>query len=228
MIGNDGGLLDLPQPVDEIEMSSAERVDVLLDLRGFAPGDKVGLTCNAAGWRLLEIEVTAAMIEDWEIPDRLSRIETLTHDGEPDRTFVFQENERINDTLYDMNRIDFAVPFGKVERWRFSSARGAPHPVHVHGAHFQIQTGTAPNGNTRPIRPWERGWKDTVHVRTHETVDVLVRFDAHEGRYLLHCHKLEHEDHGMMMNFIVAKDPARAMEKAELERIYGPLCWTET
>ena len=38
-----------------------------------------------------------------------------------------------------------------------------------------------------------------------ETVEVLVRFDATvvRGRYLMHCHKLEHEDAGMMLNFEV-------------------------
>ncbi|NTZ63468.1 multicopper oxidase family protein [Agrobacterium tumefaciens] len=224
VIGNDGGLIDTPQPVDEIEVGPAERVDVIMDLRGFTPGTKVGLTCNAAGWRVLEIRVTEAPHPDWEIPERLSEIETLSHTGEPDRTFVFQDNEKINDTVFDMKRIDFAVPFGRVERWRFVSARGAPHPVHVHGTHFQVQEGTAPDDRIRPVYPWERGWKDTVLVRTHETVDVLVRFDAYEGRYLLHCHKLEHEDHGMMMNFVVGRNPEEAMRKAELELLYGPIC----
>lgn len=225
VIGNDGGLIDAPQPVDAVEMAPGERVDLLMDLRGVAPGTKVGLTCAAAEWRLLEIEVVKGPASDWEPPAVLSRIETLVHSGdEPDRIFVFQENERINDALFEMDRIDFIAPFGVVERWRFASARGAPHPVHVHGAHFQVLPGSAPNGGVRPVYPWERGWKDTVNVRTHETVDVLVRFDHYEGRYLLHCHKLEHEDHGMMMNFIVAKDPAEARRRAELEAIYGPLC----
>ncbi len=36
-----------------------------------------------------------------------------------------------------------------------------------------------------------------------ETVDVLIRFEGYRGLYLLHCHKLEHEDMGMMANFVV-------------------------
>lgn len=227
VIGNDGGLIDHPQTVSEVELAPAERVDLLLDLRGFKTGEQIELTCLAADWSLLAIEVGLPSRPDWEIPPRLSQIAPLQHEGAPDREFVFQENEQINGSRYDVNRIDFAVAFGKTERWRFISARGAPHPVHVHGAHFQVLSGTAPNGRIREVRAWERGWKDTVHVRTHETVDVLVRFDAHQGRYLLHCHKLEHEDHGMMMNFIVATDPVRAMEKAELERLYGPLCFAD-
>lgn len=89
---------------------------------------------------------------------------------------------------------------------------------------FPGARGYGPDDRVRPVYPWERGWKDTVLVRTHETVDVLVRFDAYEGRYLLHCHKLEHEDHGMMMNFVVGRNPEEAMRKAELELLYGPIC----
>lgn len=227
VIGNDGGLIDRPVAVQEIELAPAERLDLLLDLRGFSTGDLVELTCLAENWPIMMIEVGQPFRPDWAIPQRLSHIEPLAHEGGPDREFVFEENERINGSRFDINRIDFAVPFGKTERWRFVSARGAPHPVHVHGGHFQVISGTGPNGTLRQPRPWERGWKDTVHLRTHETVDILVRFDAHQGRYLLHCHKLAHEDHGMMMNFIVAKDPVRAMEKAALERLYGPLCFSD-
>ncbi|RWR31237.1 hypothetical protein D2T29_10960 [Sinirhodobacter populi] len=229
VIGNDGGLIDRPHPVDMVEMSSGERVDLLMDLRDVAPGTKIGLHCAAAGWQLLEIEVTAAEPTGWKVPETLSVIEPLVHDGaEPDRTFVFQNTDRINDELFDMTKIAFALAPGTVERWRFASARGAPHPVHVHGAHFQVVGGQFTDGTPRREYPWERGWKDTVHVRTHESVDVLVRFDHYEGRYLLHCHKLEHEDHGMMLNFLVDRDPVEAMRRADLEEIYGPICVTET
>ncbi|HEX6847477.1 MAG TPA: multicopper oxidase domain-containing protein, partial [Chitinophagaceae bacterium] len=51
--------------------------------------------------------------------------------------------------------------------------------------------------------PWENGWKDTVLLEDGETVEVLIRFEKYRGVYLLHCHKLEHEDMGMMANFEV-------------------------
>lgn len=224
LIGNDGGLLEKPMAVREIEMAPAERVDVLLDLRGYRAGTNVGLSCATTGWRLLDIEVVDRQATSWSIPDRLSTIERLQHDGPPDRSFVFQENEQINNLRHDMSRIDFYVPLGKVERWRFSTARGAPHPVHVHGAHFQVQSRSG--GVNRGMRVWESGWKDTVHLGTHEEIDILIKFDRYEGRYLIHCHKLEHEDHGMMMNFVVARDIARAQELDKLERLYGPICTT--
>jgi spore coat protein A len=46
--------------------------------------------------------------------------------------------------------------------------------------------------------PHDGGWKDTVDISPSETVEVAVRFTDHAGRYLLHCHDLEHEDMAMM------------------------------
>lgn len=69
------------------------------------------------------------------------------------------------------------------------------HPVHVHLGHFQVF-----RRNGRPPRPIDAGWKDTVDVRPYEVVEVLVRFDGYRGRYVMHCHNLEHEDMAMMAN----------------------------
>jgi FtsP/CotA-like multicopper oxidase with cupredoxin domain len=114
--------------------------------------------------------------------------------------FTFDGMSKINGLEYDMDRIDFQVPFGVTERWRFKTGNNAPHPVHVHGASFQVQSRSGGRG---VVFPWEQGWKDTVLLLDGETVEVLIRFDGFRGIYLLHCHKLEHEDMGMMSNFEV-------------------------
>jgi FtsP/CotA-like multicopper oxidase with cupredoxin domain len=67
------------------------------------------------------------------------------------------------------------------------------HPVHTHLAPFQI---LRRNGRT-PLRQ-EGGWKDTVAIEDGEEVDVIMQWSGYTGRYLLHCHNLEHEDHSMM------------------------------
>ena len=66
---------------------------------------------------------------------------------------------KINGKTYDHNRIDWQVPFGEVEKWVFTTAGNAPHPVHVHGASFQVVSRTGGRGQ---VYPWEAGWKDTV------------------------------------------------------------------
>jgi FtsP/CotA-like multicopper oxidase with cupredoxin domain len=55
-----------------------------------------------------------------------------------------------------------------------------------------------------PPLPHETGLKDTVRLAAGDDVRVIMRFEGHRGRYLLHCHNMEHEDHEMMMRFDVA------------------------
>jgi FtsP/CotA-like multicopper oxidase with cupredoxin domain len=199
LIGNDGGLLESTIQVTEIDLAPGERLDVLVDFRGLKAGTKVMLRDLRTGWDLLEFNVVRQVTSAFVLPTALSTIVSLTGPTTT-REFSFDGMSKINGKLYDMHRIDFSVPFGKTERWRFRTNGNAPHPVHVHGASFQVVSRT---GGRNRLYPWEAGWKDTVLLEDRETVEVLVRFDAYKGVYLMHCHKLEHEDMGMMSNFEV-------------------------
>ncbi len=199
LIGNDGGLLAAPVQVTQIDLAPAERVDVIIDFRGLAKGSSVMLRDLRAGWDLLEFVGTGVAGDTWTPPATLS---TITPLPSPVRTrdFSFDGMSMINGKVYDLDRIDFQVPFGDTELWRFTTAGNAPHPVHIHGTSFQVVSRTGGRGR---LFPWEAGWKDTVLLEDGETVEVLIRFDAFRSLYVIHCHKLEHEDNGMMANFEV-------------------------
>ncbi len=204
LIGNDGGLLEAPVQVTQIDMSPAERVDVLVDFSGMQVGESVMLRSLGGGsntFDLVEFVVARQVTGGGTVPSTLSTIPKLSPaDVVTTRDFSFDGMTRINGQVYDLNRIDFQVPLGQTERWRFITGGNAPHPVHVHGEYFQVQSRTGGRG---ALFPWEAGWKDTVLLEDGETVEVLIRFDHHTGTYLMHCHKLEHEDMGMMLNFQV-------------------------
>lgn len=85
---------------------------------------------------------------------------------------------------------------GTVELRRVSS--DFHHPAHLHLAHVQ-----ALSRNGRAPAERDAGWKDTVDARPYETVELLARFDGYRGRYMMHCHNLEHEDMAMMADFDV-------------------------
>lgn len=197
LIGNDGGLLPSVSQVSVIEFSPGERLDVLVDFRT-ATGSIMLRDLNT-GWNLLEFVPTQISVSGSMPTGTLSSITPLSGPSTPTRTFRFEGMSKINGQVYNMDRIDFNVPSGQVERWRFTTGRNAPHPIHVHGASFQVQSRTGGRG---VVFPWERGWKDTVLLQDTESVDVLIQFSI-PGQYLLHCHKLEHEDMGMMSNFKV-------------------------
>ena len=77
---------------------------------------------------------------------------------------------------------------------------GWVHPVHVHLVDFQILDR---NGQAPPA--YQRGWKDVVLVGELETVRVAARFGPLEGKYMMHCHNIVHEDHDMMTQFQVGR-----------------------
>ncbi len=206
LIGNDGGLLQSRVEVPQIDLAPGERVDVIVDFRSIPVGSSVMLRDLRSGWDLLEFVVARWVNDTGTIPTPLSTITPLPSPVR-ERNFSFDGMSRINGKVYDLDRIDFQVPFGDTELWRFTTAGNAPHPVHVHGASFQVVSRTGGRGQ---LFPWEQGWKDTVLLEDGETVKILIRFNAFrsvggdgKGLYVIHCHKLEHEDAGMMANFEV-------------------------
>jgi len=82
------------------------------------------------------------------------------------------------------------------------------HPVHIHGLQFQVierQVEREFDWVWQSVAEGflDLGWKDTILVMPGERVKVLIRFEDFEGLYLIHCHNLEHEDQGMMRNFLI-------------------------
>ncbi|WKJ92357.1 multicopper oxidase domain-containing protein [Methylomonas montana] len=82
------------------------------------------------------------------------------------------------------------------------------HPIHLHGQYFQIFSRTVSNSDSRSYASVkdgfiEGGWKDTVLVMPGERVKIIKPFQDFKGLYMYHCHNLEHEDMGMMRDFLV-------------------------
>ena len=105
-------------------------------------------------------------------------------------------------------------PFA-VEQWTITNKGGGWfHPVHVH-----LIDGKIIARNTNGGRPfaWENAPKDTFYAGENESVTVLVQFQTQpngEGRYMIHCHNVSHEDHDMMIQYSAgderANDPIKA------------------
>ena len=81
------------------------------------------------------------------------------------------------------------------------------HPIHLHGQPFQIISRTF-EGNTDSYATVRDGFldvglKDTVIVSPGERIRIVKPFNNFKGRFMYHCHNLEHEDMGMMREFLV-------------------------
>ncbi len=113
---------------------------------------------------------------------------------------------------------DERVQLNTLELWEFANVvpagvRGinnSAHPMHIHGPLFQVVERIPPTDATQRAN-WETvkdgyvdsGWKDTILLMPGERVRLLIKFHDYTGLYLYHCHLLEHEDMGMMRNYLV-------------------------
>jgi spore coat protein A len=106
----------------------------------------------------------------------------------------------INGKPFDPARSDHRARLGSVERWRLRNTSDMTHYVHIHAQQWRT---VSRNGKRPP--PWERGLEDTWRLDPGEYVDVAARFADHTGPFMIHCHMLDHEDHGMMARFDVVR-----------------------
>jgi len=153
---------------------------------------------------VIRFDVKRSAASMGRVPTKLSTLEKLDPStATKSRTFelavrsgVTTGLHTINSLLFDLARVDEQMPAQAVEIWDFKSLDdGNIHPMHVHGMQFQVMS-----RSSGPLNANDLGWKDTVLVFPMETVRVVARVGTYPGLYLLHCHTLEHEDDGMMIN----------------------------
>jgi bilirubin oxidase len=107
----------------------------------------------------------------------------------------------INEKTMDMRRIDEVVKAGSIEIWEISNQSMMAHPFHIHNVQFKIISKSSGN-----IDGHELGFKDVVLVNPRSSVRVIMQFPQFRDEnipYMYHCHILEHEDGGMMGQFLV-------------------------
>lgn len=110
-------------------------------------------------------------------------------------------NYLINGRKMAHDFINERIELNTTEIWELTNNSPMMHPFHVHNGQFQVLDR---NGNPPPAN--EIGWKDTVKVGSGERVRIIMRFTDYanpDAPYMYHCHILEHEDRGMMGQFVV-------------------------
>ncbi|MHA7246847.1 multicopper oxidase family protein [Arthrobacter tecti] len=209
-IGSDQGLLAAPVEHEEIDIAQAERFDVVVDFSGHTIGDEITMV-NQHGSdsrrSVMRFVVTRDEPDHSRVPDRLTELETLSEDDvSVERQFVFARGGAqahgmtlwtINGEPFTTDTISARPKLGATEKWTIR-AQNVEHPIHIHLAPFQVigRDGNDPGA-------FNHGWKDTVNLDNGGRADLLIRFDGYRGKYVLHCHNLEHEDMMMMANFEV-------------------------
>jgi spore coat protein A len=205
-VAGDGGLLEAPVSRPSIPLGPAERVDVVVDFRRLRAGTQVELR-NALGSggtaAVLRFDVTGARADSGRVPPALRPREEIPAPVATRRwDLMFSTTGaprwEMSGLGFEMDRIDARAQLGTTERWLFVNSSHRAHPMHIHGVHFRVL-----DRSEGAVHAGDRAWKDTVMVAVGETVIVQPYFAQHRGRFVFHCHNLEHQERAMMLQLEV-------------------------
>jgi spore coat protein A len=215
-IATDSGLMPRPIPRKRLLLSPGERAEVIVD---FAPAAGQTVRLRSSSRRttrkgaaqsevgsLLEFRVGAKVPDGTSIPKTLRPLPGWVADIPPapnhrwkieiDGTFL--PRWVINGRAFDPTFAETKVRLGETVHWEIHNASAAPHAFHLHHTDFLLleRDGRAP-------KPWERCLKDTFLIDPGERIRIAGHFSDHPGMFVVHCHMLDHEDHGLMSQFEV-------------------------
>ncbi|HZU84452.1 MAG TPA: multicopper oxidase [Polyangiaceae bacterium] len=223
-IGSDQGLLPAPVPLRSVTLAAAERADLLVDFSG-AAGRRIVL--QSQSFQLLELRVAARAVaaSPDPLPAALRPVQRIPESAAvKTRTLTLDEYEdpKTHTMLMLLNATRWHQPVTErpvldtVEIWRLVNLTEDTHPIHLHLVRFQIldrQLFDADEykvtgkmillGQPAPPPAEEAGWKDTVRAEPGTITRIIARFEGYAGRYLWHCHVLEHAANEMMRPFEV-------------------------
>ena len=209
ILGTGGGWIEAPVEATEVLLAPSDRV--VLAVGPFEEGQDPAIealeynrfTMKKRGTeRFATLRVGPAQPSNAAIPDRLRTIEPLVVGTvEPTRTVKLGAGLNLHDVLdFRINgeRHHHADPVkvGELQVWDIVNATLMDHPFHLHGFFFQVL-----EVNGKP--PEWRSWADTVNVPPRSTVRIAWMPDNRPGRWMYHCHILEHHALGMMAHFDV-------------------------
>ncbi len=232
VITNDGGLLDAPVPVTRVKLAVGERCEILVDLskdavgssldmkaynanqeRGFGGSEpqttgQFGSLLNNIDFNVLHINVKTATANAitalpskltsntyWTASDATSTRTIAITGGQGGSAFTFDNN------TYGFTTINQNLKLNAIEKWTIVNNNIFGHSFHIHDIQFKIVS-----RSSGAIASYESGWKDTFYIRQGETVSVVAKYDdfaSDTNPYMYHCHFPNHEDGGLMGQFLV-------------------------
>lgn len=224
VIANDQGLLESPVATHRLPLAPAERADILVDFASMA-GSSVELISDS--FQVMQFRVAKQSGADTRaLPAELHAAARQAVEPAAVRTRRLTLDERMDDVQQSMgmllNNTRWHAPvtenpvLGTTEIWELVNLTEDAHPIHLHLVRFKILDRRSidpyayqKDGTLRFTSPavppdaFESGWKDTVRAEPGAITRILIPFEGYAGRYVWHCHILEHEDNEMMRPFEV-------------------------
>ena len=236
LIATDGGLVDKPIPLKRMKLMVGERAEILVNLSTDKPGSSLHLVAYNAGqpfgfpgsepamrapngsllnnldFGMLHIKVGAPTTQRLtQVPEVLTRNRFWTDSEVNTRRTLGIFKARGGSTFafdnkpFDMSTTNHVVKLGDVEAWTINNDRTFGHSFHIHDVQFKIVS-----RSDGPVPDYEQGWKDTLYAPSGTRVTFIARFDDYASdtdAFMYHCHMANHEDSGLMGQFLVSRNP---------------------
>jgi spore coat protein A, manganese oxidase len=226
-IGSDQGLLAAPVTLKFLSLAPGERADVIVDFAA-ARGKHVTLKNDVLD--ILQFRVDGRTVLDASVvPAALRRIDRFAESSAiKTRDLTLEEIDNLvgEPATMMLNGKHWCMPVTEdpvidtVEIWNLINLTDDSHPIHLHLVRFQIldrrrfavdeynqKKSLRHTGRAMAPEPGEAGWKDTVRADPGMVTRIIVRFEGYTGRFVWHCHILEHEDNEMMRPYQVLPAP---------------------
>ncbi len=223
-IGTDQGFLAAPVQLQSFTLAPAERADILIDF-SHAAGKTLHLSNGGIDLMQFRVAAHATQPTTFSIPKTIRPIHRTPESSSIlTRTITLHDyqDQYEHSMLMLLNRKRWHEPttekpkLNTTEIWEFVNLTEDTHPMHLHLVRFQILDrrtfDTADYlqkkqlryvGDSTPPDPNEMGWKDIVQCPSGMVTRIIVHFEGFPGKYLYHCHILEHEANDMMRPFEV-------------------------
>ena len=217
-VASDQGLLSVPVERRNVVLYPAERAELIVDFSGLA-GQSVELRHHSdaiLSFRVKDQGRTDASVVPATLRN-VSRIDPASAVRERMLTVGEQDDASGNPMMMMLGGKMWSDPItenpvqNSTEIWSFINVTGDSHPMHLHLVRFQIldrrpfdifvwnaHRQVKFTGPAQPPAPHEMGWKDTVRADPGMVTRIIARFEGEPGKYVWHCHYLEHEDNEMM------------------------------
>lgn len=205
VIAKDGYNLEQAYETQNFNIAPGQRLDVEVVLTGKESKTYTIKDGNAKVKLIYKGNDKSKAISPF-IPLKADNLEKYVSDKAPDISMKLTEEMEMNGSEMKMremingevfpNTETFNVKVGQVYKVQFENAdkmAGMSHPMHIHGAHFQIMS-----KNGHPTN--DTTWYDTYPMDQGIKTDIAIKFDE-PGVWMVHCHILNHEDNGMMTSF---------------------------
>lgn len=226
VISHDGNTVSQPIATQSELLAPGDRIEILVRGPKWGKYDVKSLAFNQ-GFNdykersFMTLESTGLPVVGMKVPKELVPFEDLRNVSiDNTRRLVFTVKDGNSDNPqylldgkeFDSHRVDQTITLNTTEEWELVNESDEWHPFHIHVNPFQVI-----EFNGQPIDRY--GYDDTFGVPAKGSVKIRTRYKDFDGKFVLHCHILFHEDHGMMqvVRIVDPENPDASLKNSEFD-----------